>query len=101
MGFKVMIKNNECLNDLVDAFLSMASAKSGKDFISDLCTPMEIRSMCERWKVAQLLYAGMPYRKISEKTGISTTTVTRVARALKEGTGYISILKRMEKGNKE
>ena len=41
--------------------------------------------MADRWRVAQLLAEGMPYREIHENTGVSTATVTRVARALTYG----------------
>lgn len=54
-------------------------------FLLDLCTPAEIREMEMRWRVAQLLDAGDDsYRNIAEKTGTSTTTVTRVARFLND-----------------
>jgi uncharacterized protein YerC len=37
--------------------------------------------------VAQLVEQGLPYLEISERTGASTTTVTRVAYWLKHGEG--------------
>ena len=52
--------------------------------------------------MARLLDKGIPYREISEKTGISTATVTRVARCLtygKEG-GYRRILERSNGGSR-
>lgn len=57
------------------------------DFLVDLCTPAEIRAMGERWRVAQLVHKGMPYREVSAQTGVSTATITRVARAISQGTG--------------
>jgi TrpR-related protein YerC/YecD len=56
-------------------------------FLEDLCTPAEILAMADRWRVAQLLDEGLPYRQIYEKTGVSTATVTRVARSLALGAG--------------
>ena len=58
-----------------------------RKFLLDVCSPAELDALEERWKVAQLLDEGWPYRKIYEKTGVSTATVTRVARALKGQTG--------------
>lgn len=43
--------------------------------------------MAERWKVVRLLDQGVSYRNISNRTGASTATVTRVAHWLNHGTG--------------
>lgn len=54
-------------------------------FLIDLCTPAERRALAERWIVAQLLEEGeLSYREINAKTGVSTTTIGRVARFLKD-----------------
>jgi TrpR-related protein YerC/YecD len=56
-----------------------------KAFLIDLCTPTERRALAERWLVAQLLEEGeLSYRDINAKTGVSTTTIGRVARFLKD-----------------
>ena len=48
-------------------------------------TPAEIRTLAERWHVARLLDGtGLSYRDIHDATGVSTTTVVRVARFLRE-----------------
>jgi len=53
--------------------------------LTDLCTPSEIRTLAERWQVARLLdETSLSYREIHEATGVSTTTVVRVARFLKQ-----------------
>jgi TrpR-related protein YerC/YecD len=52
-----------------------------KAFFKDLCTPKEIKDMKDRLQVAKLLLDGkLSYREISEKTKVSLTTITRVAR---------------------
>jgi TrpR-related protein YerC/YecD len=49
--------------------------------------------MADRWKVARLLGQDISYRKINQLTGISTSTITRVARSLTLGKGgYQQIL---------
>ncbi len=54
-------------------------------FLTDLCTPGEIKDFSERWLIARLLHkGGMSYRDISAATGASTTTVGRVARFLEQ-----------------
>ncbi len=65
--------------------------------LADLCTPAEIHSLAERWQVARLLDAGsMTYREIHEATGVSTTTIVRVARFLRQegNRGYRLLLDR-------
>ena len=67
--------------------------------LRDLCTPAEVRSLAERWQVARLLdEGGMTYREIHDATGVSTTTIVRVARFLKEeqNGGYRLLLDRMK-----
>lgn len=53
--------------------------------LTDLCTPSEVRTLAERWHVARLLdEAQLSYRDIHEATGVSTTTIVRVARFLRQ-----------------
>ena len=67
-------------------------------FFTDLCTPAELEAMADRWQVVPLLHQGIPYRTIHEKTGVSVTTITRVARCLTLGSGgYNLIYDRQEK----
>ncbi len=74
----------ELRGGLADALLSPDTRKDMLALLSDLCTPAELHSLAERWHVARLLDAtDLSYRDISEGTGVSPTTVTRVARFLK------------------
>ncbi len=84
---------------LVRALLSLESAEEVKAFLNDLCTPAEIRAFAERFKVARLLDEGThSYRDIAMRTGASTTTVTRVARFLREmpHQGYRVVLDKLK-----
>lgn len=70
-----------------------------RNFLVDLCTPAELRSMAERWHVAKLLDQGtQSYREINTNTGVSTTTISRVARFLtnEPHQGYRTILDRLK-----
>ncbi len=90
------------LTDLVAALQSTQSEMEMKNFLIDLCTPSELRALSERWHVAQILDAGEnSYREINALTGVSTTTIGRVARFLKDEPyqGYRTILDR-KKTNK-
>ncbi|MGZ3304942.1 MAG: YerC/YecD family TrpR-related protein [Asticcacaulis sp.] len=84
---------------LVQALLLLRTPQEARAFLEDLCTPSELRAFAERFKVARLLDEGrLSYRDISEKTGASTTTVTRVARFLREmpHQGYRLVLDRLK-----
>lgn len=86
------------LKSLVDALLALETREEAERFLRDLCTPAEIRSIADRWQVARLLDSSIPYREIHERTGVSTATVTRVARSLVQGEGgYRLILDRSSK----
>jgi TrpR-related protein YerC/YecD len=76
---------------------TLASLKTGKEvrsFLEDLCTPAELESMGDRWKVVPLLLQGVPYREIHDRTKVSVTTVGRVARTIDRGTGGYSLAAR-------
>lgn len=61
-------------------------------FLLDLATPAELKSLQDRWKVVLHLIKGLSYRQIHEVTGVSTATITRVARHLSHGSGGYKIM---------
>jgi len=86
--------------DLAKALTSVKTAEEMERFLVDLCTPAELRALAERWHVAQILDAGeQSYREINALTGVSTTTIGRVARFLKDEPhqGYRTVLDRMQR----
>ena len=75
--------------------------KECKNFFYDLCTPSEIEEFSRRWLIVNLLSEKKPYRQIASETGVSTTTVGRVARYMKYGNnGYNKILNKLSLKNK-
>ena len=77
------------------ALAQLGSQEDVRDFLVDLCTPAELRALSERWHVAQILDEGeKSYREIQADTGVSTTTIGRVARFLREEPhgGYRAVL---------
>jgi TrpR-related protein YerC/YecD len=71
--------------DLCAALLTPQGAKEMARLLTDLCTPAEISTMAERWHVARLLDGtNLSYREIHDATGVSTTTIVRVARFLRQ-----------------
>ena len=79
--------NNNDEKNLFNAVLNIKTEEECKKFFYDLCTPSEME---------ELLSKNKPYRQIANETGVSTTTVGRVARFIKYGNnGYITLLKRL------
>ena len=87
---------------LFKAMMSLKSIEEFYKFFDDLCTIAEIEGMSKRLQAAKMLKDGVVYSEISEKTGLSTTTVTRVNRSLKYGSdGYNIVLERLQNESHE
>lgn len=88
---------SELVEALAAALSSLRNPAEARALLADLCTPAEVHSLAERWQVARLLDAGrLTYREIHEATGVSTTTIVRVARFLRQedNRGYRLLLDR-------
>ena len=72
---------------LFRALVSLENTRECSNFLRDLCTPAELQALVDRWQVVQLLQEGLPYRRIHDLTGVSVTTIGRVARFLTDGFG--------------
>jgi TrpR-related protein YerC/YecD len=72
---------------LYEAVLALRDADDCRRFFRDLLTPAELQAMADRWSVVPLLDQGLPYRRINELTGVSVTTIGRIARFLTHGNG--------------
>ena len=80
---------------LFKAINSLKGVGECHDFFHDLCTPAELQALVDRWQVVEYLERGLPYRKIHDLTGVSVTTIGRVARFLTDGFGgYQTAIKR-------
>ncbi|MCM2343558.1 MAG: YerC/YecD family TrpR-related protein [Alphaproteobacteria bacterium] len=92
-------ENPDGFADLCEALLLLKNTDECRSFLTDLCSPAEIKALSERWVIARLLDRGdASYRDISAATGASTTTVGRVARFLEKEPyhGYRLILDRLK-----
>jgi TrpR-related protein YerC/YecD len=72
---------------LYQAILSLKTSDECRAFFRDLCTPAELQALTDRWAVVELLRQNLPYREIHRLTGVSVTTIGRVARYLIAGNG--------------
>ena len=82
---------------LCTAILALRSVEECRSFFRDLCTPAELQAMADRWAVVDHLEHNLPYREIHRITGVSVTTIGRVARFLAQGNGgYTTAARRLE-----
>ena len=102
MAHKTTIATKEKNERLYRAILALETEEECYAFFQDLCTIAELRSMEQRYEVATLLSEGMVYSDILERTGASSATISRVNRALLNGTGgYVSVLGTMKEDGHE
>ena len=81
---------------LFKAIISLRTATECRNFFKDLCTPAELQALVDRWQVVEYLEQALPYRKIHDLTGVSVTTIGRVARFLSDGFGgYRTVIDRI------
>ena len=81
---------------LVDAFLALSDEEECKAFLFDLCSRAEIEEMSRRLFAAKMLSHGAQYADVVAETGLSTATISRVSRSLKNGNGYTAVLKKIK-----
>jgi TrpR-related protein YerC/YecD len=83
--------------NLCVALAALQTAEEVRAFLRDLCTPAEIQAMADRWAVVEHLRRDLPYREIHRLSGVSLTTIGRVARFLERGNGgYSTASRRLE-----
>lgn len=67
---------------LYETILKLKDVEECCRFFDDLCTPIELRAMEQRFDVAVYLQQGLVYLDILDKTGASSATISRVRRSM-------------------
>ncbi len=87
---------NEQTELLARALTAVKTVDEAYKFLDDICTQAEVKEMTKRLLAAIMLREGITYTEIADKTGLSTATITRVNRALRNGSdGYAIVLERI------
>ena len=82
-------------NFLFECILSLETVDECYDFFEDLCTTREVEEMSRRIRAARMLSENKVYTEVAAATKLSTATISRVNRCLKEGSdGYVRVLER-------
>lgn len=98
MNIETMFERPD-VQQLVHAFSLLEGERDIRAFLTDLCTPREICDFAQRLQVARYLDEGEPYVEVQARTGASSTTVSRVSKALNgEYGGYRDMLIKLEDG---
>ena len=91
---------NENMDFLFKAILSLETLEECYDFFEDLCTVQELKTLSQRIVVAKMLSEKSVYTDIVEQTGASTATISRVNRSLQYGCdGYDKIFEIINENN--
>ncbi len=86
---------NDEIRELGEAFVALRNGDEALRFLRDLCTVNELKELGQRWHVARLLDQGTSYHEISDQTGASSATISRVAQWLRYGRdGYRLLIDR-------
>ncbi len=94
--------HTEAVDHLFRAILTLENVDECYTFFEDVCTINELLSLSQRFEVARMLKMKKTYLEISEKTGASTATISRVNRSLSYGNdGYDMVFARMGEKNEE
>ena len=80
-----------------EAVLSLQNLEQCRLFFEDISTIKELQAMSQRLRVAALLDSGSNYLEVSEATGASSATISRVNRCLNYGGGYRTALDNLKK----
>jgi TrpR-related protein YerC/YecD len=87
---------NQHIDTLFKAILELENTEECYMFFEDICTVSELNAIAQRLEVAKMLKNKKTYSEISEETGASAATISRVNRCLNYGAdGYKLILERM------
>lgn len=85
---------------LIQAILALKTENEAGRFLRDLMTEKEIKEFAKRLKAAEMLTEKIPYSIIEKETGLSSTTVARVAKWLNgKGGGYKTIINKLHHHN--
>ena len=86
------------LEKLAKSFLKIRNSDEATNYIKDLFSKTELKTMVLRFRIATMLHKGIPYVEIERETGASSATIARISESLKYGNdGLRMIMERMKR----
>ena len=93
---------SSAIDELFEAVLALKDKEECYSFFADIATIAEIKSLAQRLQVAKMIMQDETYTVISQKTGASTATISRVKNCLFYGeNGYRTIIERLAADDNE
>lgn len=83
--------HSETVEKLFEAVMSLKNMEECYLFFEDICTVNELLSLSQRFDVGSRLLEKQTYQEISEATGASTATISRVNRLLSDNRNGIEM----------
>ena len=83
--------HSEAVENLFTAVMSLKNMEECYLFFEDICTVNELLSLSQRFDVGSRLLEKQTYQEISEATGASTATISRVNRLLNDNKNGIEM----------
>lgn len=84
--------NEQELDELYEALTKVETKEEAKEFLDDLLSQRELKSLSGRIHSAKLFLEGKTYIEVNKETDISSATLARVSKCVKTGKGYNRIL---------
>lgn len=86
------------IDNFYEAILTIKTKEECEAFFDDIATIREIIDLSSRLEVAKMLDDGKVFNEISQETGVSSATISRVNKCLSYGNGgYRIVLDRIKK----
>ena len=89
-----MNDNKSDHHELYSALTMIDNEEEAKNFLDDLLTVQELDALSARLHAAKMLKCGMTYIEVTQQTNISSATLARINKCLKNGTGYNKIFEK-------
>jgi TrpR-related protein YerC/YecD len=85
-------RNNEEIDQLFKAILSLKDKEECYVFFGDLCTVNEVKAMSQRLEVAKMLLEGTTYLDITDETKQGSAAISRIKNCLHHGNGGFKLV---------
>ena len=84
MNDDINIDLDKDLNELAVVLSKMSNPNEISQFLKEICSPAECKSLASRWQLMKLLEQGDTQRAIAAKLHLSLCKITRGAKFFKE-----------------
>jgi TrpR-related protein YerC/YecD len=99
MAYRSKLKS-ESTELFFDAILALETKEDCYRFFEDVSTVVELKSLAQRFYIANLLQDGVTYQEIERLTKASAATISRVGRCLNYGAdGYKRVMEKLSEQN--